>query len=144
MIDYSTGGLDHLVKMTPDSLVVKSERRTSSLSPPMIQQPPPTTLTDSAASMRPRLASLHTDRKPLLKFSVSAILAKKGEGEDEDDCAPFKEESRIKEEDDIGSNDAKPFNEAKPFVYGKQKSCHSYLCVGGRSSRRLPKLSISN
>ena len=115
MTNYSTGGLDHLVKMTPESLVVKSERRTSSLSPPMIQQPPPTTLTDSAASMRPRLASLHTDRKPLLKFSVSAILAKKGECSEENDCALVKEESRIKEEDDIGSNDA------KPFVYGKKQ-----------------------
>ena len=108
MIDYSTGGLDHLVKMTPDSLVVKSERRTSSLSPPMMQQPPPTTLTDSAASMRPRMASLHADRKPLLKFSVSAILAKKGE-EDSDRAALIKEESTVKEEKD-----------AEPFVYGKQ------------------------
>ena len=94
--------------MAPDSLVVKPERRTSSLSPPPMQ-PPPTTLTDP-----PRMASL-ADRKPLLKFSVSAILAKKGECSEENDCALVKEESRIKEEDDIGSNDA------KPFVYGKKQ-----------------------
>ena len=79
-----------------------------------MQPPPPTTLTDPATSMKPRMASL-ADRKPLLKFSVSAILAKKGECSEESDCALIKEESRIKEEDDIGSNDA------KPFVYGKKQ-----------------------
>ena len=118
--------------MTPDSLVVKSERRTSSLSPPPIQPPPTTTtLTDSMAmSMRPRMASLVSDRKPLLKFSVSAILAKKGErDEDDDDCALVKAESRIKEEEDLGghvSGEAycrRTFHDAKPFVYGnKQQS----------------------
>ena len=91
--------------MTPDSLVVKPERRTSSLSPPPVHHPP--SQTDPATAIGPRMPSL-ADRKPLLKFSVSAILAKKGE-EDSDRAALIKEESKIKEEDD-----------AKPFVNGKQ------------------------
>ena len=91
--------------MTPDSLVVKPERRTSSLSPPPVHHPP--SQTDPATAIGPRMPSL-ADRKPLLKFSVSAILAKKGE-EDSDRAALIKEESKIKEEDD-----------AKPFIYGKQ------------------------
>ena len=106
--------------MTPDSLVVKPERRTSSLSPPPVHHPPPpTTLTDTVGTaIGPRMPSL-ADRKPLLKFSVSAILAKKGE-EDSDRAALIKEESKIKEEDDAVANDA------KPFVYGKQPQ--SFIC----------------
>ena len=90
--------------------MVKPERRTSSLSPPPVHHPP--SQTDPATAIGPRMPSL-ADRKPLLKFSVSAILAKKGE-EDSDRAALIKEESKIKEEDDAVANDA------KPFVYGKQ------------------------
>ena len=102
--------------MTPDSLVVKPERRTSSLSPPPVHHPP--SQTDPATAIGPRMPSL-ADRKPLLKFSVSAILAKKGE-EDSDRAALIKEESKIKEEDDAVANDA------KPFVYGKQPQSQFY------------------
>ena len=72
------------------------------------------------------------DRKPLLKFSVSAILAKKGE----EDSGLVKAESKIKEENDDVSNDAKPFlhgkqqprapavcNDMKGFRNGRLRSC---------------------
>ena len=101
--------------------MVKSERRTSSLSPPLMSLPP-TPLTDaSSAPMMPRMASLAMDRKqPLLKFSVSAILAKKGE--DDDDCASVKEEAGVKEEEAGDDGDIKrPFNDAKPSIYGEEQ-----------------------
>ena len=113
--------------MTPDSLVVKPERRTSSLSPPPVHHPP--SQTDPATAIGPRMPSL-ADRKPLLKFSVSAILAKKGE-EDSDRAALIKEESTVKEEKD-----------AEPFVYGKQPherrkaiEAVGWLCMCEVSSR---------
>ena len=124
--------------------MVKSERRTSSLSPPLMPLPP-TSLTDTSAPMMPRMASLAMDRKqPLLKFSVSAILAKKGArggagDDDEGDCASVKEEARVKEEDAGGGDDdiKKPFNDAKPLIYGKKQRFDTDGVVVGRIQNDL-------